>query len=423
MRPLERDHHAHEQRREEEPARRQVPGVEQPDHRDRQQVIDDRQREQERAHPRRQRARRQHEDRQRERQVGRHRHAPALARRRAVRDRKEHQRRHEHAADRAEARSDQQTTVAKVAGRQLALDLEPGQQEEQGHQALVDPEAQVLRDRPSPETQHHRREPHLFVAAPPRRVDPHERDRDRDEHRQRARGRGTQELLHGTDDDPWDGTIGARPRRADVLGMGWRHVGSSCRPVFPARLRRTVMLAGASTRCRNGSSRLRHDGYRESAGPPANLRGALANDKTPLRDTAPATPERAQKSADRSTVARRRVIVGIGILVVLGVALFLLLGGNDSPLGAIGSILQRRAARADLRVHARDLGLRSDGRRRQQGRAEQDLRRGRHPGHGPRDGAVPEPATSTRRPGATRARSRICSPTTRRNRSRPTSAC
>jgi hypothetical protein len=61
----------------------------------------------------------------------------------------------------------------------------------------------------------------------------------------------------------------------------------------------------------------------------------LANDKTPLRDTAPATPQRAQKSVDRSTVARRRVIVGIGILVVLGVALFLLLGGEDSPLGNI----------------------------------------------------------------------------------------
>ena len=61
----------------------------------------------------------------------------------------------------------------------------------------------------------------------------------------------------------------------------------------------------------------------------------MANDKTPLRDTAPATPERAQKSADRSTVARRRVIVGIGILVVLGVALFFLLGGKDSPLQAI----------------------------------------------------------------------------------------
>lgn len=63
--------------------------------------------------------------------------------------------------------------------------------------------------------------------------------------------------------------------------------------------------------------------------------GALANEKTPLRDTAPATPQRAQKSADRSTVARRRVIVGIGILVVLGVALVFLLGGKGSPISGI----------------------------------------------------------------------------------------
>ena len=34
-------------------------------------------------------------------------------------------------------------------------------------------------------------------------------------------------------------------------------------------------------------------------------------------------------------MARRRVIVGIGILVVLGVALFFLFGGDDSPLQAI----------------------------------------------------------------------------------------
>ena len=34
-------------------------------------------------------------------------------------------------------------------------------------------------------------------------------------------------------------------------------------------------------------------------------------------------------------MARRRVIVGIGILVVLGVALFFLLGGKDSPIATI----------------------------------------------------------------------------------------
>jgi hypothetical protein len=62
----------------------------------------------------------------------------------------------------------------------------------------------------------------------------------------------------------------------------------------------------------------------------------LANEKTPLRDTAPTTPERAQKNADRSTVARRRVIAGIVVaLVVIGGVWFLFGRGKDSPLGSI----------------------------------------------------------------------------------------
>lgn len=62
----------------------------------------------------------------------------------------------------------------------------------------------------------------------------------------------------------------------------------------------------------------------------------MANEKTPLRDTAPTTPERAQKTADRSTVARRRVVVGIVVaLVVIGGLWFLFGRGKDSPLSSI----------------------------------------------------------------------------------------
>lgn len=62
----------------------------------------------------------------------------------------------------------------------------------------------------------------------------------------------------------------------------------------------------------------------------------MANEKTPLRDTAPKTPERAQKTADRSTVARRRVVVGIVVaLVVIGGLWFLFGRGKDSPLSSI----------------------------------------------------------------------------------------
>ena len=62
----------------------------------------------------------------------------------------------------------------------------------------------------------------------------------------------------------------------------------------------------------------------------------MANEKTPLRDTAPTTPERAQKTVDRSTVARRRVVVGIIVaLVVIGGLWFLFGRGKDGPLGGI----------------------------------------------------------------------------------------
>jgi hypothetical protein len=59
----------------------------------------------------------------------------------------------------------------------------------------------------------------------------------------------------------------------------------------------------------------------------------LANEKTPLRDTTPTTPERVQKNVERSTVARRRVIAGIVVaLVVIGGLWFLFGRGKDSVI-------------------------------------------------------------------------------------------
>jgi hypothetical protein len=64
----------------------------------------------------------------------------------------------------------------------------------------------------------------------------------------------------------------------------------------------------------------------------------LANEKTPLRETAPTSPERAKKTADRSTVARRRVVVGIIVALVVIAGLWFLFGrGKDSPIPFIGS--------------------------------------------------------------------------------------
>ncbi len=58
----------------------------------------------------------------------------------------------------------------------------------------------------------------------------------------------------------------------------------------------------------------------------------MANEKTPLRDTAPSTPQRAIKSADRSAVARRRVIIGVVVAIVVIGGLYLLFGGKDAPI-------------------------------------------------------------------------------------------
>jgi hypothetical protein len=70
-----------------------------------------------------------------------------------------------------------------------------------------------------------------------------------------------------------------------------------------------------------------------TGGSTGSLVGALANEKTPLRDTAAPTPKRAQKTADRSTVARRRIVIGVVAAVAVLGLLWLLFGrGENSPL-------------------------------------------------------------------------------------------
>ena len=62
----------------------------------------------------------------------------------------------------------------------------------------------------------------------------------------------------------------------------------------------------------------------------------MANEKTPLRDSAAPTPKRAQKTADRSTVARRRIIIGvIAAVAALGLLWFLFGRGEESVISGI----------------------------------------------------------------------------------------
>ena len=59
----------------------------------------------------------------------------------------------------------------------------------------------------------------------------------------------------------------------------------------------------------------------------------MANEKTPLRDTAAPTPKRVQQTADRSTVARRRIIIGVvAAVAALGLLWFLFGRGEESVI-------------------------------------------------------------------------------------------
>jgi hypothetical protein len=80
----------------------------------------------------------------------------------------------------------------------------------------------------------------------------------------------------------------------------------------------------------------------------------LANEKTPLRDTAAPTPKRAQKTADRSTVARRRLIIGVvAAVAVLGLLWFLFGRGDESPID-IGHIFSSSPPVAEFQFRTVD---------------------------------------------------------------------
>ncbi|MDT4829790.1 hypothetical protein FQZ97_632220 [compost metagenome] len=104
------------------------------------QVVQDRQRGQEDLQRRRHAAAQQRQDTQREGDVGRGGNGPAAQRGGAAGvDQHVNERRHRHAAQRRDAWQHDAAGAAQLAVQHFALDLQPDQQEEHGHQAVVDP--------------------------------------------------------------------------------------------------------------------------------------------------------------------------------------------------------------------------------------------------------------------------------------------
>ena len=84
---------------------------------------------------------------------------------------------HEHAARGSQDGQRGPPTILQLARRQLAADLQPDHEEEDGHQSLVDPESQRAVDRVPADTERQVRGPERPVARLPGRVRPHQRNR------------------------------------------------------------------------------------------------------------------------------------------------------------------------------------------------------------------------------------------------------
>ncbi len=122
--------------------------------------------------------------------VGRHRRPPAVRPGAARIEGEEDQNGHGHSADRRGHRDRDPLPLAELSRVELTLGLEPHHQEEERHQALVDPVAQVEGDPPAADVDRELGRPKRLVRVRPGRVRPDQR-----RGRRRQQDNGTARLL------------------------------------------------------------------------------------------------------------------------------------------------------------------------------------------------------------------------------------
>ena len=190
------DQHAEQAQRDGERDERDLLRVGDRDDQQRDQVVDDDHREEEDAQPDRPPARDQREHAERQRGVGRHGRAPAGGALAPGVDREVDRGGGDHPAEAAEDRDGDARALAQLSDVELALGLEPDDEEEQGHQALVDPAPQVGGELVVAERDRE-------LGLPQRRVGvggdvrPRERHERRDHERGGAAGLGREIAAHG----------------------------------------------------------------------------------------------------------------------------------------------------------------------------------------------------------------------------------
>ena len=221
----------HEHEAEERGGRRQrseleAVGVEEGHERDRAEVVEHGDREQEDAQPCRAGGADQRERPEHERGVGGDRYAEAVRPGPAEVEREVDPRRHHQAGRGGDHRQRHPAPLGELPHRELATDLESDDVEEEHHQPVVHPVAEVLPDRPLPELDAEVGRPQRLVRARERGVRPDKRHDGRREQHGRAPRLGGQEVAHGprelarpgTDGALWRGGGGARRAHAVEYG-------------------------------------------------------------------------------------------------------------------------------------------------------------------------------------------------------------
>jgi hypothetical protein len=115
-------------------------------------------------------------------------------------------------AQAGEHRHGEPAAIAQLPQVELALGLQPDDEEEQGHQSLVDGAAQIYGERVAGHADGHGLGPERPVAAGPGRVGPDQRGGDRNDEQSRAASLRAEEHPHGCRHAPRPGCVPS-PRR------------------------------------------------------------------------------------------------------------------------------------------------------------------------------------------------------------------
>src|SRR5205085_7131144 len=117
--------------------------------------------------------------------------------------------RRDHAAERGCDRQACASDIGELSFVDLAADLHPDDEEEDGHQSIVHPEVERLNRNERTDAYRYRRVPQALIRRRPRRICPYERDEGRDEEHDAARGLDVQKSLDRAENTLSDAASGS----------------------------------------------------------------------------------------------------------------------------------------------------------------------------------------------------------------------